>query len=59
MIKEVIFDIDNTVYDYDRGHVEGMRRMGDYVLEHFQVPREEFEAVPGDYEGDHGALGDE
>ncbi len=43
MIKEVIFDIDNTVYDYDRGHVEGMRRMGDYVLEHFQVPREEFE----------------
>ena len=29
MIKEVIFDIDNTVYDYDRGHVEGMRRMGD------------------------------
>ncbi len=43
MIKEVIFDIDNTIYDYDRGHVEGMRRMGDYVQEHFQIPREIFE----------------
>ena len=28
MIKEVIFDIDDTLYDYEAGHAQGMKKMG-------------------------------
>ena len=28
MIKEVIFDIDDTLYDYEVGHAQGMKKMG-------------------------------
>ena len=27
MIKAVIFDIDNTLYDYDKNHIYGMKEM--------------------------------
>ena len=30
MIKAVIFDIDNTLYDYDKNHVYGMKALADY-----------------------------
>ncbi len=42
MIKEVIFDIDDTLYSYEKGHIEGMRRMGLYVQENFGVSPEKF-----------------
>ena len=45
MIKEVIFDIDNTLYSYDKGHKEGMNELYRYVNEQFQVGREEFQEM--------------
>lgn len=42
MIREVIFDIDSTLYDYDSCHAEGMRRMEVYIQENFQISPEEF-----------------
>lgn len=42
MIKEVIFDIDSTLYDYDIGHAEGMKSMEAYIQEHFQIAPKEF-----------------
>lgn len=41
-IREVIFDLDSTLYDYNVGHAEGMRRMEAYVQEHFGVGAERF-----------------
>lgn len=43
MIKEVIFDIDNTLYDYEIGHAAGMKKMGEYVKKEFGAEPEEFE----------------
>ena len=31
MIKEVIFDIDDTLYDYEKGHAAGVRQMQEYA----------------------------
>ena len=45
MIKEVIFDIDNTLYSYDKGHAKGMDELCRYVNEHFQISREEFQEM--------------
>ena len=45
MIKEVIFDIDSTLYDYDTGHAEGIKQMGLYIREQFGIDEEEFEAA--------------
>ncbi|MCI8557397.1 MAG: HAD-IA family hydrolase [Lachnospiraceae bacterium] len=42
MIKEAIFDIDDTLYNYEKGHEEGMRRLCLYAKEHLQVEPEEF-----------------
>lgn len=35
MIKAVIFDIDNTMYDYDKAHQTGMRALIDYSTSAF------------------------
>ena len=43
MIKEVIFDIDSTLYDYDPGHASGLKRMGEYVEKEFGITPGEFE----------------
>ena len=45
MIKEVIFDIDSTLYDYEHGHACGMKQMSRYVKEQFGVEEEEFEQI--------------
>lgn len=45
MIKEVIFDIDGTLYDYEIGHAAGMKAMELYVQEQFQVAPEQFREV--------------
>ena len=35
MIKTILFDIDNTLYDFDRGNEEGLRTVSDYCAKHF------------------------
>ncbi len=35
MIKSVIFDIDNTLYDYDHAHAIAMRALEEYMKEQF------------------------
>ena len=43
MIKSVIFDLDNTLYDYDRSHVYGMKALSDYCGKNFHMSQEETE----------------
>lgn len=45
MIKEVIFDIDNTLYSYDKGHGEGMKQLYGYMKEQFGIEQEEFQSM--------------
>ena len=35
MIKTVIFDIDNTLYDFDHANLNALDALGDYAQEHF------------------------
>ena len=35
MIREVIFDIDDTLYNYETGHALGMKRMAEYARKEF------------------------
>ncbi|MGN8799755.1 HAD family hydrolase [Candidatus Merdisoma sp. HCP28S3_D10] len=44
MIKEVIFDIDGTLYDYERGNAEGVARMTAYAKKELGIGPEEFMA---------------
>ena len=44
MIKEVIFDIDDTLYDYEIGHAAGMDNMAAYAETELGIPAAEFEA---------------
>ncbi len=44
MIKEVIFDIDGTLYDYERGNAEGVARMTAYAEKELGIGPEEFMA---------------
>lgn len=37
MIKTVIFDIDNTLYDYDKNHAYGMKALADYCKNKFGI----------------------
>lgn len=45
MIKEVIFDIDDTLYNYEPGHAMGMKKMAEYARREFGVEPEEFEGL--------------
>ena len=45
MIKEVIFDIDGTLYDYDLGHEAGMKAMLAYAKEELGISEEEYKAA--------------
>ena len=45
MIREVIFDIDDTLYNYETGHALGMKRMGEYARKEFGVEPEKFESM--------------
>ena len=42
MIKAVIFDIDNTMYDYDKAHQTGMRALIDYSTSALSISEEGF-----------------
>ena len=37
MIKTVIFDIDNTLYDYDSAHLSGMKALTAYCIKEFKI----------------------
>lgn len=41
MIKAVVFDIDNTMYDFDRAHQTAMTVLGAYAKENFGMEQEE------------------
>lgn len=41
MIKTVIFDIDNTLYDYDKNHLLGMKALTDYCRSEFNLGEKE------------------
>ena len=45
MIREVIFDIDDTLYDYVKGHNVGLKRMTDYARDELGIGEEEFLAA--------------
>lgn len=45
MIKAVIFDIDNTMYSFDRAHKTAMTALGAYVRENFGMEPEETEGL--------------
>lgn len=45
MIKAVILDIDNTLYDYDAAHAAAFRSLTEYAAEHFGIAPEDFEAL--------------
>lgn len=44
MIKEVVFDIDDTLYDYEKGHAEGVRRMRAYAERELGIPGDAYMA---------------
>lgn len=44
MIKALIFDLDNTLYDYDAAHAVAFRGVADYVRQAFGLSPEEFAA---------------
>lgn len=43
MIKAVVFDLDNTVYNYDECHSLAMCRLQDYACNLYKMEKEEFE----------------
>ena len=45
MVKTVIFDIDNTLYNFDAAHEAGMEAVCNYVYEQFGWEKEAFTAV--------------
>lgn len=43
MIKAVIFDIDNTIYNYDVANKYAMTKLYDYCLKNLDIKKEEFD----------------
>ena len=41
MIKTVIFDIDNTLYDYDSAHLFGMEALTAYCIKEFHISEQQ------------------
>ena len=35
MIKAVIFDLDNTLYDYSQSHVYAMKALTEFVVDYY------------------------
>ena len=53
MVKTVIFDIDNTLYNFDAAHEAGMEAVCNYVYEQFGWEKEAFLAA---YRCDGGTV---
>lgn len=45
MLKAVIFDLDNTLYDYDAAHAPAFRALTDYAQRELGIPPEAFPSV--------------
>ncbi len=45
MLKAVIFDLDNTLYDYDAAHAPAFAAVSEYALNQFGIPAGRFEAL--------------
>lgn len=45
MIKTVIFDLDDTLYDFSSAHAESMRRLKAYARTALELPPERFDAL--------------
>ena len=43
MIKGVVFDLDNTVYDYDACHEKAVKKLSTFVCEKYGISMNEFE----------------
>lgn len=48
MIKAAVFDIDNTLYDYDKANASAMTAIEDYAGDHFGWSRSETESLVRD-----------
>lgn len=48
MIKGVIFDLDNTVYNYDMCHKYAMKKLEDYVCQKYAINLERFSKAFGE-----------
>ena len=48
MLKAVLFDIDNTLYDYDAAHREAYRALTAYAVEALSLSPERFDALHGE-----------
>lgn len=42
MIKGVIFDLDNTIYNYDMCHEYAMKKLGGYACQKYKLNLEQF-----------------
>jgi len=45
MIKCVVFDLDNTVYDYDRCHHAAMKKLSAFVCRKYHISETKFDAA--------------
>lgn len=45
MLKAVIFDIDNTLYDYDAAHAPAFQALTEYARDCLSIPAEDFPAL--------------
>ena len=45
MIKSVVFDLDDTLYDFTSAHAVALHRMADYAWSTLEIPRERFDAL--------------
>jgi len=45
MIKSVIFDLDDTLYDYTSAHATALKRLSSYVMANLGLSRERFDAL--------------
>lgn len=42
MIKAVVFDLDNTIYNYDECHIVAMKQLEEYVCDKYGVNKVDF-----------------
>ena len=42
MIKAVVFDLDNTIYNYDKCHIVAMKQLEEYVCDKYGLNKVDF-----------------
>ena len=56
MIKAVVFDLDNTIYDYDFCHKKAMAELERYACHAFRISADSF-VTAFDQDGSQGIIG--